>query len=183
MRDSLFTFHSYRYEINDWRFKKKGLLNRINRQEFTDDGFGYRTDRVKDGKSYIHYLSELLNEELSSFCQEAQVTCHMTDAWTTRYKRGDSQGPHNHRSWGFSGIIYVEFDPKIHTPTWFISPWQDPRNDTTSLAAPKDVKEGTMIIFPSSTLHYVRPNQSNKERTITSFDLLPQCPKHQSITN
>ena len=47
---------------------------------------------------------------------------------------------------GVSGILYVEYDPKVHTPTCFVAPWQDPRQDTTSLAYPKDVKEGTLFI-------------------------------------
>ena len=34
MKAPLFEFPSYQYEISDWEFKKKGLLNRINKQEF-----------------------------------------------------------------------------------------------------------------------------------------------------
>ena len=107
----------------------------------------------------------------------------MTDAWVVRYDKGDHQTVHNHRGWGFSGIIYVEFDPKVHTPSCFVSPWQNPVSDTTSLAYPTDVKEGTMFIFPSYTLHFVHPNQTRKRRTVLSFDLLPECPAHQSIKN
>ena len=44
----------------------------------------------------------------------------MTDAWCVRYYKGDQQTVHNHRGWGFSGIIYVEFDPKIHSSTTFV---------------------------------------------------------------
>ena len=77
----------------------------------------------------------------------------------------------------------MEFDPKVHTPSCFVSPWQNPVSDTTSLAYPTDVKEGTMFIFPSYTLHFVHPNQTRKRRTVLSFDLLPECPAHQSIKN
>ena len=48
---------------------------------------------------------------------EAQVTCSMTDVWAVRYQKGDQQTIHNHKSWGFTGILYVDFDPKVHTPT------------------------------------------------------------------
>jgi hypothetical protein len=75
----------------------------------------------------------------------------------------------------------VEYDPKIHQPTCFVAPWQDPRTDTTTLAYPQDVKEGTLVIVPSYTLHFVHPNQARKQRTIISFDLLPKLPDHQSI--
>ena len=115
--------------------------------------------------------------------QEAQVTCSMTDCWTVRYQKGDHQTIHNHIViWGFTGILYVEFDPKVHTPTCFVAPklLQDPRSDTTSLAYPQNVKEGTIFISPSYKLHFVHPNQVRKHRTIISFDLLPKLPDHQS---
>ena len=42
-----------------------------------------------------------------SFVKEAQVTCSMTDAWAVRYQKGDQQTIHNHKSWGFTGILYL----------------------------------------------------------------------------
>jgi hypothetical protein len=84
---------------------------------------------------------------------------------------------------GFSLVLYVEYDPKVHTPTTFVCPWQDPRTDTTSLICPQDIKEGTLVIVPSYTLHYATPNLSNKIRTVISADLLPKLPDHQSINN
>lgn len=142
----------------------------------------FETDRQTNNKSYIHYLTELLKDELNDFCNEAKVNCIMTDCWSVRYKKGDQQIVHNHRSWGFSGILYVDYDPRVHTPTCFVSPWQDPVNDTTTLRYPPDIKEGTLLIFPSYTLHFVDPNVSSIPRTIISFDLLPSIPKHQSVT-
>jgi hypothetical protein len=77
--------------------------------------------------------------------------------------------------------LYVEYDPKVHTPTTFVAPWQNPVDDTTSLAQPGNVKEGTLFIAPSWALHYVNPNQTRKQRIVVVFDLLPQLPEHQSI--
>ena len=182
MKASLFEFPSYQYQIDDWEFKKKGLLNRINKSKFIRTELQtFETDRQTAGKSYVNYLAELLRPELSEFCEEAEVTCHMTDAWCVRYQKGDQQTIHNHRGWGFTGVLYVEFDPKVHTPTCFMAPWQDPRSDTTTLAMPKDVKEGTVFITPSFTHHFVHPNKARKQRTVISFDLLPKLPEHQSI--
>ena len=184
MKVPLFEFPSYQYQIGDWEFKKKGLLGRIKSSEFRRTKLQtFETDRQTNNKSYVRYLEEFLRPELFEFCQEAQVTCSMTDAWVVRYAKGENQTVHNHRGWGFSGIIYVEFDPKVHTPSCFVAPWQNPREDTTSLAYPTDVKEGTIFIFPSYTLHFVHPNQTRKRRTVLSFDLLPECPVHQSMKN
>ena len=182
MKAPLFEFPSYQYQVNDWEFKKKGLLNRIKKKELVRTTLQtFETDRQTSNKSNVQYLSDFLRPELSNFCEEAQVTCSMTDAWCIRYQKGDQQTIHNHRGWGFSGILYVEYDPKVHTPTCFMAPWQDPRTDTTSLAFPKDVKEGTVFITPSFTHHFVHPNKARKQRTVISFDLLPKLPDHQAL--
>ena len=180
MKAPIFEFPSFQYQIKDWEFKKKGLLKRIKDEKFIrTDLQTFETDRQTSNKSYLYYLSDLIEPELSEFCKEAKVTCSMTDAWTVRYQKGDRQTIHNHRSWGFSGIIFLEFDPKIHTPTCFVSPYQDPRTDTTTITKPADVEEGVIIIFPSYTLHYVEPNNYRKRRSVISFDLLPETPGHR----
>ena len=183
MKIPLFEFPSYRYELDDWDFKKKGLLTRINKGNLIRTSLQtFETDRQTDkGKGWVHYLQDLLRPTLFEFCEEAKVTCGMTDAWCVRYQKGDQQTIHNHRSWGFSGILYVEYDPKVHTPTCFVMPWQDPRTDTTSLMFPKDIKEGTVVIVPSFTQHFVHLNQSRKQRVVIAFDLLPELPSYQKI--
>jgi len=181
MKVPLFEYPTYKYHIKDWEFKKKGLLKRLKDEKFIRTNLQtFETDRQTNKKSYLRYFQDLINDELSQFCLEAQVTCSMTDVWTVRYQKGDQQTVHNHRSWGFTGVLYVDFDPKVHTPTCFVAPWQDPRNDTTTLVMPPDIKEGDMIIVPSYTLHFVKPNNVRKQRTIISFDLLPQLPDHQA---
>ena len=114
------------------------------------------------------------------FCEEAKVSCRMSDAWCVKYQKGDYQGTHNHRGWGFSGLIHVEFDPEVHQPATFVSPWQNPVDDTTSLAQ-FPASEGLIMIAPSWALHYVPPNTSDKERIVIAFDLLPELPQHQAI--
>lgn len=178
MKLPLFEYPSFRYKIKDWDFKKKALLSKMKEENFNRSLLQtFETDRQKDGKSYIHYLRDLLSPELNEFCREAEVTCSMTDAWFVRYQKDDQQLVHNHRGWGFSGVIYLEYDSKVHTPTFFIAPWQDPRTDTTNISMPPNVEEGDMIIFPSYTLHYVNPNKSRKKRIILAFDLLPETPE------
>ena len=183
MKAPLFEFPSYQYEVKDWDYKKKGILNRINKQEFVRQlsSASYDVDRSTNNKSYVNYLSELLKNELTEFCEEAQVTCKMTDAWCVKYQKDDYQMVHNHRGWGFSAVLYVEYDPRVHIPTSFVVPWQDPATDTTSIFFPQDIKEGSLFIFPSFTHHFVKPNKSRKPRVVISFDLLPELPEHQSL--
>ena len=182
MKVPLFEFPSYQYEVVDWEFKKKGLLNRIHNNKFyRNDLQQFDTDRRSAGKSYVRYFEDFLRPELSEFCQEAQVTCSMTDAWCVKYQKGDQQHIHNHRSWGFSGILYVKYDSKVHPSTVFVAPWQNPIDDRTLLNSFHNIVEGSLVIVPSFGLHFVKPNQSRKERIVIAFDLLPDLPSHQSI--
>ena len=183
MKIPLFEYPSYQYKLDDWEFKKKGLLNRINKGEFKRSGLQhFLTDRQTNQKKYIRYLEDFLKPTLQEFCEEARVTCSISDAWCVKYDKGDYQGPHNHRGWGYTGVLFVEFDPRVHEGTVYIAPWNNPNTDTTSLSQ-SEVEEGLLVIVPSYTLHHVPPNTSSKRRTILSFDLLPQCPAHQSINN
>ena len=68
MKAQLFEFPSYQYEVSDWEFKKKGLLNRINKSHFLRTELqNFETDRATNNKSYLTYLSELLAPELNEF--------------------------------------------------------------------------------------------------------------------
>ena len=59
MKAPLFEFPSYQYQVKDWDFKKKGLLNRINSQKFKRTELQtFESDRQTGGKIYIHYLTE-----------------------------------------------------------------------------------------------------------------------------
>ena len=182
MKAPLFEFPSYKYEIKDWEFKKKGLVKRINKSNLVRKEYQpFETDRQTDmNKSWVLYLQHLIRPELSEFCKEAEITCSMTDAWCVRYQKGDRQDVHNHRGWGFSGVLYVEFDSEVHTPTTFVCPWQDPKTDSTLLGNPS-IREGMIYITPSYVHHFVRPNKTRKQRTVIAFDLLPQLPEHQSL--
>ena len=98
MKAPLFEFPSYQYEVSDWEFKKKGLLNRINKTEFKRTKLQtFETDRQTDkSKAWVHYLQDFLRPLLFEFCKEAQVSCSMSDAWCVRYQKGDHQTILNH---------------------------------------------------------------------------------------
>ena len=106
MKAPLFEFPSYQYEVEDWEFKKKGLLRRVNKSELIRTELQkFETDRQTDtSKSWVHYLQEFLRPTLFEFCEEAQVTCGMTDAWCVRYQKGDYQIVHNHRAVSYTHL-------------------------------------------------------------------------------
>ena len=71
MKAPLFEYPSYQYQIQDWEFKKKGLLKRIKEEKLIRTNLqNFETDRQTSKKSYLHYFQDLIKSELTEFCQE-----------------------------------------------------------------------------------------------------------------
>ena len=78
------------------------------------------------------------------------------DIWTNFAYKGDDNPQHNHAGF-LSGVIYY----KNHKhPTIF---------DEYDVAY--EGGDGTMVMFPSSTLHHVEPQTVNKERITLAFNI------------
>jgi hypothetical protein len=172
--EPLFVVPIFKYQCKDWDFKKKKILSKIERKGFQRSLLQtFNSNRSNKDSLFMSCFVETFAEELKEFAIELGVNdIRVTDVWTVRYDQDDYQGPHNHRSYSYSGILYAEYDSKVHQPTIFVGPWNDPVTDTTQLSMPQDVQEGTIVFFPSVLLHYVPQNKSHKKRTIISFDLL-----------
>jgi hypothetical protein len=163
----------YVYPTKNWN-EKKLLISK-----FIDDTKLYRTDeqnydndRFANEKSYLKEFCEIFDEELQQFAKELKVTkIKFLDIWKVSYYKGDYQMVHNHGSRGFSGVLYLDYDPKVHTPTYFMSPIMNPVRDINNLVYMK-MNEGDIILFPSSILHFTKVNESEKPRSTLAFDLL-----------
>ena len=79
------------------------------------------------------------------------------DMWTNFSYKGDDNPTHNHAG-SFSGVIYY----KNHKhPTLF---------DEYNVGY--EGTDGTMVMFPSKTLHHVDPQIVNKERITLAFNII-----------
>jgi len=170
----LFHVPIFSYKVNEWDRKKKALLSRINRNKFDYYGSAnFQTDRHSEKNNYALDFEMIFDQELVQFKRDAQLTrFKVKDIWTLKYtKRSESHCVHNHASTGYTGILYLEHDPKVHPVTTFIGPWNDPVTDQTQLSSIPDAKEGVIYIWPSAILHYVDGMDTNKTRMITSWDM------------
>jgi len=79
------------------------------------------------------------------------------DIWTNFAHKGSDNPTHNHAG-NISGVIYVQ---NFGHPTIF------PNHNIQY-----EGKNGTMILFPSETLHCVSPQQINKERITIAFNIV-----------
>ena len=94
----------------------------------------------------------------------------LTDMWYQKYYKGVQHSFHNHGHSGWSSIIYVEFDHEKHEATRFISPFNNVWNGNLEMYTPP-VREGDMVIFPSTLAHEAPPNKSDTRRTIVSYNM------------
>ena len=174
MMSLLFYVPLFHYEVNEWDRKKKSLLSRINRNKFDYyDLNDFQTDRHSEKNKYALDFESIFSEELDEFKKDAQLQyLKVTDIWTLKYtKKNENHCPHNHRSTGYTGILYLEYDPKVHEPTKFIGPWNNPVDDRTQLTQIPEPKTGVIYIWPSAVLHYADSMKTNKLRMITSWDM------------
>lgn len=172
MIGNLFSIRYVSVQSEDWESKKAQLKKLFREEDFERRELAqFETDRHNNNNRYIDDFCRIFGDELNRFGMEMGLTqLRIGSMWSVRYERGDYHAIHNHRSTGYSGIVYVDFDSEEHTPSVHVSPWNDPITDMTPFSVPP-VKEGTFVFVPSNVLHFTRPNQSDKLRSIVAFDM------------
>lgn len=172
MIGNLFAIRYVSIQAENWNEKKLELEALLREHEFErHDLAQFETDRHSNGGRYAQAFCGIFGDELNRFGMEMSLSqLRISSIWAVRYGRGDYHTVHNHRSTGYSGILYMDYDEDEHTPSIHVSPWNNPITDITELAAPP-VREGMFVFVPSSVLHYTRPNESDKLRQIVAFDM------------
>ena len=174
MEIPLFHVPMYFYEIEEWERKKKALLSRVYDKNLKYHHLAnFKSDRHTKKNRYSLDFEQIFEQELNKFKEEAKISrLRVSDVWTIKYtQRNEGHCPHNHGSRGYSGLMYLEYDPKVHEPTKFIGPWNDPVTDMTKLTHIRDARPGVMYIWPSSLIHYADSMNTNKLRMITAWDM------------
>jgi len=172
MIQTLFSIDAFVTPIDKWKSKKAKIKKltkefKYHRRDLTS----FETTRFDPlNKNLTNILFNVFSDEFTKFGKECGFgRLNITDSWIVRYKQHDYQITHHHGKVMYSGIIYLDLDPKQEATT-FIAPWPNETNGQTKLTNLK-CKEGSMIIFPGHLLHFVNPNILKKERNIISFDM------------
>jgi len=171
----MFQVPIYLYKMKNWDLKKKKLMeiySSLNLEEPEDERI--RTDFHQDNRpEYWDNIKKVLKEELDLFSAEAGQSLEQFGYWFETAKRGMYHDVHNHGPIGYSSVCYVQFHPSVHTSTVFVSPFYQFWNGEPMTYSPT-VTEGTIVFFPSIIHHYTRPNESDYDRIILSFNLIPE---------
>jgi len=157
-------------QSRNWEQKQKILLEQFNKVKLSLCG-DITTDYFNNTENLNIFVQELFNDELDSFVKTiGYKTKNINSSWFEVSKSGNYHPVHTHGAYGYSAVCFIKFDNDIHKPTTFLSPFLN-FVDGNALDYSPNVNEGSLIFFPSSIIHYTRPNTSDQDRIILSFNI------------
>jgi hypothetical protein len=126
--------------------------------------------RSEIGKYQVHFKSS----------EEGFITSWPTDyslyGWLVSMKSGGKLRPHMHEKGWISGSIYINVPSKSKPESGnFVVCIEEEyltdenRNQEKNI----DVVTGSLCLFPASLLHYTIPFESEEERIVLAFDVVP----------
>jgi tetratricopeptide (TPR) repeat protein len=101
--------------------------------------------------------------------------------WLISMKSGGKLRPHIHERGWISGSIYINVPSKSNSNSGNLVVCIDDdeylEQGKTSHEQIIDVTTGSMCLFPASLLHYTIPFESDEERIVLAFDVVPKIEK------
>jgi tetratricopeptide (TPR) repeat protein len=98
--------------------------------------------------------------------------------WLISMKTGGKLDPHMHDNGWISGSIYINIPPKLNPDSGnLVVCIEDEDNLSSGVSSLKksiNVVTGSLCLFPASLLHYTIPFESEEERIVLAFDLVPK---------
>ena len=173
----MFAVPLYRYRIPNWHENKQELYDLIPKLNHgIRDGEVYTDYHDKKGHKppYADMVLDLIQPFFIGLTKDIETKkVGLYDMWCQTSYKGQKHNLHNHGYLGgylgWSAILYVEFDPQVHSATSFLSPFNNPHEGDIHYHVP-NVEEGDLIVFPSTIAHQSLENESDKPRTIISFN-------------
>jgi hypothetical protein len=159
---------------NNWVEKKQFLNTMMKAQEIKNIDF-IKTSYYGQKPESVSYLckriSTLFKDELKKYLEITGLKDYQVNlAWFQQQDKNMFHEIHNH-GLGISVVCYLEYNPEIHTPTHFISPYNNLLGGGTEYFTPPDIEEGSIIFFPAMLNHYTLPNKSDTPRKIVSWNM------------
>jgi len=174
-------------EVTDWETKKEQLKELFDFRGYNNtevDGmtsdYLYKVDSGNIQKNNDE-IDRILLKEIGLFKDFFEFSDHeIIISWFQRTLNGQYHGVHNHGSSGYTGVCYIDYDPKVHEPTKFIAPFNHFIRTDTLHFSPSNINEGSLVFFPSVINHYAEANHTNVPRTILSFNLKLKMKDHNT---
>lgn len=178
--------YSHREET---RHKKKVVSNiDPNKFNYTSDTNGYTSyyvDSLLKNQEFIplkNYLDSAIKMSLSEKEGTNKFNLRWMDFWYTIYSKETSVQEHFHPNSIISGVFYLKCPPKCGDIVFSDSTYNFKNHcvNTTCLKTftyPKDYsltpESGMIILFPSWLSHKTTPNQSDDDKIMFAFNMIP----------
>ena len=94
--------------------------------------------------------------------------------WLVSMKSGGKLGAHMHDKGWISGSVYINVPPKSKKGSGNLVVTTDEQKGETENSKSIDVVTGSLCLFPSSLLHYTIPFESDEDRIVLAFDVIPK---------
>ena len=92
-------------------------------------------------------------------------------------KSGGKLKPHIHKNGWISGSIYINVPPKSTADSGNLVVSLGEEGDLTDRRIIEeeiiDIVTGSLVLFPASLTHYTIPFESEEERIVLAFDVVP----------
>ena len=163
---------------NNVQSKSQGLLT--NGYQTGGNLFSLEWDLLKD-------ISDIIKLEVQKYLdsfkhsKEGLITNWPTEyslkGWLISMSSGGSLKPHMHENGWISGSIYINVPPKSNSESGnLVVCIEDDQLISEKMNQRKsvDVVTGSLCLFPASLLHYTIPFESEKERIVLAFDVVPK---------
>ena len=159
---------------SNWVEKKQFLNTMMKSQELKETEY-IKTSYYEQAPESAQYLSKrigtLFKDEIGRYKEITGLSeCQVDLAWFQEQTQHMFHEIHNHGN-GISVVCYLEYDSEVHTPTHFISPYNNLLKGGTEYFTPPDIVEGSIIFFPAMLNHYTLPNKSEMSRKIVSWNM------------
>ena len=105
-------------------------------------------------------------------------TTYSLYGWLISMKSGGELHPHIHEIGWLSGSIYINVPPNSKNDSGklvvALGKDSDATNSRQNSKKVIDVVTGTMALFPASLMHHTIPFESDEERIVLAFDVIPK---------
>jgi tetratricopeptide (TPR) repeat protein len=151
---------------------------------------GYQTsgNLFDIGNSFTDQIQKAIRLEIERYqiifenSQEGLIKKWPTEyslyGWLISMKSGGQLHPHIHDNGWLSGSIYINVPPKskIDSGSLVVALGKDSDTPNSRLNLKKviDVVTGSMVLFPASLMHHTIPFESEEERIVLAFDVIPK---------
>lgn len=169
----MFIIPYLKLDVDNWKDKKKKLLKLMNDCNLGTDPLILTSFFDDESINQNDLIQSIFEEELNHMKKSFGFNnCLIKHFWFQEQTKNMFHPMHHHCGVNvmMSSICYLEYDSSEHTATQFISPFIDSLSSSYMNFMP-EVREGTIIFFPSNILHQTLPSTSNKPRKIVSFNL------------